>query len=340
MVSKKVFSFTALGIWGCAFGYFICYWPYSSLTKALSKGLLPGMKEGIPSFELLPISAIGAVLGMIFFLTVEGWWKFAGRRKIFGIEILCPNRWTFMSGLCSSLIIATTTLSYTFPGVSIVFVMLLMRGGVLIIAPIVDFLSKRKPKWYSLVGLALSFLSLLVAFSNKGGYNITLACAINVGIYLFSYFVRLRFMSKIAKSDQENANTRYFVEEQLVASPTMLITLIIIAFIDCGQGMHEIRLGFTEFLFSKYALYGLILGLFSSGTGFFGGLILLDKRENTYCVPVNRCSSVLAGVLASYSLMYFFHDKTPETSELIGAGLIVLAILFLTIPTLFGKKSK
>lgn len=338
MANKRIFSFTALGIWGCAFGYFICYWPYSALTKALSKGLFAGMKEGIPSFELLPISAIGAVLGMLFFLTVEGWWQYAGRRKVFGIEILCPNRWTFMSGLCSGLIIATTTLAYTFSGVSIVFIMLLMRGGVLILAPIVDFMSKRIPKWYSLVGLGLSFASLLVAFSNKGGYSITGACALNVGLYLFGYFVRLRFMSKIAKSDVENANTKYFVEEQLVASPFMLIMLIIISFIDYGKGMHEVQMGFTHLIFSPYVFHGLILGLLSSGTGFFGGLILLDKRENTYCVPVNRCSSVLAGVLASYSLMYFFHDRTPETSEMIGAGLIVLAIVFLTIPALLSKK--
>jgi len=338
-LSKKSFSLAAFGIWLLAFGYFICYWPYSALTKAVSKGLLPGMNAGIPSFTLLPISAFGAVIGMIAFITIKGWWKYSGRRKIFGVEVLCPNRWTFLSGICCSLIIATTTLAYTFKGVSIVFVMLLMRGGVLIIAPIADFFAKRKTRWFSWVGLAFSMLALIVAFSEKkAGFAISLLCAINIGIYLLGYFVRLRFMSQLAKSDDEEANTRYFVEEQIVGSPLMLLGLIVLAIINYGEGMHEIRNGFTVLPFNFYAIHTLILGLLSSGTGFFGGLILLDKSENTYCVPVNRSSSILAGVLASYTLAYLFGNDFPSVYELIGAGLIILAIIFLTIPVIFGKK--
>ena len=336
-MSKKTFSLAAFGIWFLAFGYFICYWPYSCLTKALSKGLLPGMNAGIPSFTLLPISAVGAVTGMIILISIKGWWKHVGRKEIFGISIPCPNRWTFMSGVCCSLIIATTTLAYTFQGVSIVFIMLLMRGGVLIIAPIVDFFSKRKPRWFSMMGLVFSMLALIVAFSEKGGYSITLICAINVSIYLAGYFVRLRFMSMRAKSVDENANIQYFVEEQIVGSPLMLLGLAVLALINYGGPMHEIRNGFTTLLFSDYAFHTFLLGVLSSGTGFFGGLILLDKSENTYCVPVNRSSSILAGVLASYTLT-FFGNSPPSHYQLIGASLIIVAIVFLTVPMFLGKK--
>jgi drug/metabolite transporter (DMT)-like permease len=329
-----------LGIWGLAFGYFICYWPYSALTKALSSGLLTGMPRGISSFELLPLTSLGALSGMIFFLTFKGWWKYAGRKKILGIEIPFPGKWTFYSGVCSSLIIVTTTLAYTFSGVSIVFIMLLLRGGVLIIAPVVDFFSKRKVRWYSWAGLALSLLSLVVAFSEAGGYTITLACAINVFIYLMSYFVRLRIMTRFAKSDDENSNTRYFVEEQLTASPLMVIGLCVLAAIDYGPGMHQIKSGFTAIFSTGFAWHTFLLGLLSSGTGFFGGLILLDKSENTYCVPVNRSSSILAGVFASYTLTFMFGHKPPSVYNLIGAGLIILAIVFLTLPLLFKKKEE
>lgn len=336
MNEKKSFL-ECYGIWALAFGYFICYWPYSALTKALSKGLLPGMFDGIPSFELLPISAMGAVIGMIAFITYKKWWKKAGQKKIMGLEVPWPTKWTFLSGICCTFIIATTTLAYTFPGVSIVFVMLLMRGGVLIIAPLVDFFCKRKVRWFSWAGLVFSFAALIVAFSETTTYTITMACAINVAIYLLSYFIRLRFMSKLAKSTNEDSNTKYFVEEQIVASPLMLMILGALALVNFGQGMNDIRHGFTTLFCSGYAVHTLVLGLLSSGTGFFGGLILLDKSENTYCVPVNRSSSILAGILAAYSLTWLFHESRPGVTELIGAGLIIAAIVFLTLPMILEK---
>jgi len=43
--------------------------------------------------------------------------------------------------VCTAGIIGTTTLAYTFEGVSIVFVMLLMRGGVLLIIAAILVLS-------------------------------------------------------------------------------------------------------------------------------------------------------------------------------------------------------
>lgn len=334
---KKFLS--SFSIWFFAFGYFICYWPYSGITKALSKGLFPGMEKGVESFQLLPVSAMTGVVGIFLFITLNGWWKYAGKRKICGINVFYPNKWTLLSGLFCTLISTTTTLAYTFPGVSIVFVMLLMRGGVLIIAPLVDYISGRKPAWYSWAGMLLSLFSLFIAFSNKGSYEITLACGINIAIYMGAYFVRLRFMSKIAKSEDKDDNIRYFVEEQLVTSPAMLIILIILAFVNYGE-FHNIRLGFTEFLFGPWAIYGIMMGLLSSGTGCFGALILLDRRENTYCVPVNRCSSVLAGIMASYSLMFFFNEKRPEISEIFGAILIIVAILFLTLPERLKKRDE
>ena len=51
-----------------------------------------------------------------------------------------------------------------------------------------------------------------------GSAQITVTCAIDVALYLASYFARLRFMSRNAKSTDPDTNRRYFVEEQLVAS--------------------------------------------------------------------------------------------------------------------------
>jgi hypothetical protein len=65
----------------------------------------------------------------------------------------------------------------------------------------------------------------------------------------------------------------------------------------------------------------------------FGGLILLDKRENTFCVPVNRASSMLAGLLASAFLTAVAGAPWLPISEVIGACLILAAIAVLAVPT-------
>ncbi len=331
---------TGLAIWGFAFGYFACYWPYSALAKAVTDGSYPGMEAGIPGVQLLPLTAMASLAGMFAFITAMRWWRHAGRRTVLGVSIPFPGRWTFMSGLCTAAIIPTTTLAYTFDGVSIVFMMLLMRGGVLIIAPIVDRVSRRRVSWFSWLGLGLSLGALVVSFAGKAGFAITVVAAVDVAIYLAAYFVRLRFMSRIAKSDDLDARTRYFVEEQMTATPVLVLSLGVMALIGSGGFMAAVRDGFTAIWGSGMVAEGLVIGLFSQGTGIFGSLILLDRRENTYCVPVNRSSSVLAGILATLSLTVLLGTKPPPWTEFAGAAMIVLAIVMLSLPALAAARRR
>lgn len=328
----------APSIWWFAFGYFACYAPYSALTKAVSKGLLPSMDSGISGFSMLPCSVMASFVGMLIFLTVMGWWKHATHREVLGMNLPTPRGVTLASGLCTAVIIGTTTLAYTFSGVSIVFMMLLMRGGVLVLAPIVDVVSGRKSRWFSWAALALSLGALVVTFSERGGYAITVVAAVDVTAYLAGYFFRLRIMSAKAKSEDPAENIRYFVEEQLVATPAVLILLVVVALIGQGDVMLEVRAGFTTFFSDSGVVpYTILIGFLSQGTGVCGGLILLDKRENTFSVPVNRCSSILAGVVAAWLLTLVLGNDPPSAHKMAGAGLIVCAILFLSIPPLLEK---
>jgi len=319
-------------IWWFAFGYFASYVPYSALTKGVSSGQIG--ETPVSGVELLPVSAIASLVGMFAFITAMRWWKFASSIQLGPFRVPVPTRYTLLSGICTAGVIATTTLAYTFDGVSIVFMMLLMRGGVLILAPIVDGLTGRKVRWFSAVGLVLSINALLVAFLEEkdAGFGLTWIALVDVVVYLGAYFVRLRFMTRLAKSDDLAQRTRYFVEEQMVATPVLVAVLGIGALIGHGAFMSDLRAGFTSFFDRPVVLEGILIGLFSQGTGIFGGLVLLDKRENSYSVPVNRCASVLAGVVASYAIMWWLGGAGPSIHELMGAFLIVQAILFLTVP--------
>lgn len=341
-----------LTIWGYALGYFLCYAPYSALASALSRGALPWPFQGvrITGFALLPVTAMASLCGVLVFITAMGWWRYAGHRRILGVSLPVPGPWTFLSGLSSAVIIGTTTLAYSLGEASILFMALLMRGGVLILAPLVDGLTGRKVTARSWAALVLSLVAVvcasldgIVEMVRPGlGTALTLGptSSVVLAVYLLGYFVRLRFMSRLAKSPDPLANVRYFVEEQLVATPAMVLGLLGLALVGAvsgGEGviptiLAELRSGFTDVLRGPALPVGVVIGLLSQGAGVCGGLVLLDRRENSFCVPVNRASSVLAGLCASYGLWLFVGFAAPSSNELLGAVLIVIAIAMLTLP--------
>ncbi|MFH1679672.1 MAG: hypothetical protein ABIH26_03400 [Candidatus Eisenbacteria bacterium] len=325
-------------IWWMAFGYFACYWPYSALVRATSDGVLPGLPGRLAGLTLQPIQVASSLVSMFIFISIIRWWKYPGRRSVLGVEIPFPSLWTALSGVCTALVIVTTNLAYTFSGVSIVFVMLLMRGGVLILGPIVDSLNRRSVRWFSAAGMLLSLAALVVAFTERGGYAITILCAIDVAAYLAAYFVRFQFMSRIAKSHDTALNIRYFVEEQMVATPFLMVLLALVALFGRGEMAGQVRAGFGGLPGAHAVAYVVLAGIFSQGTGIFGTLIYLDRRENTFCIPVNRSSSILAGVLASFTLAILFGRRPPSAHELAGALLVIFAILFLSLPAILGRR--
>ena len=321
----------AVSIWWWAFGYFAAYAPYSALTKALSDGHL-GAK--VPGNTILPLSTFTSLVVMMIFTWATGWWRYATQRRVGGLTLPTPTRWTALSGLCGATILTTTTLAYTISGVSIVFMMLLMRGGMLAMAPIVDAVSGRKVRWFSWVALGLTLSALVVAvLGHDSDVRLPFVAMLDVTAYLAAYFIRLRFMSKLAKSDSVEVTLRYFVEEQLVSTPSALLALGLIAL----SGAGELRAGFTELPFTAQWPWAVVIGALSQGTGIFGALVLLDKSENSFSVPVNRASSVLAGVLATLTLWALGMGHALPWQEAVGAGLVISAIVVLSVPGLLQR---
>ncbi len=125
-----------------------------------------------------------------------------------------------------------------------------------------------------------------------------------------------------------------------MATPVVLVLLAVGALFASGtEGfLFEVRAGFLNIWDTRIWPAVIVIGICSQFTGVFGGLILLDKGENTFSVPVNRSSSIIAGVCASYALHFFFDAAAPSWYKLGGAGLIICAILFLSIPPLVEKQ--
>jgi hypothetical protein len=325
--SRRTFT---LGIWALALGYFAFYAPYAALVRVTTTGA-PQPIDGV-AFRLGMVLAAGLATSVVMALTITflGWWRYPGRRVLLGTSVPWPTRRTLLTGLATAAIIYATTLMYTFSGVSILLAMLLMRAGVLMLAPVVDSLFKRRVRWFSWTAFALSLLALAAVAAELPNYRLTWALAATVSVYIVAYAVRLHGMNSLAKSQDRNATCRYFVEEQLVAMAALIGVPVVMAVVG-SSGMSEgIRHGFTAFASADALWPSLLIGLLYGSLYWFGTSVYLDRRENTFCISLNRCSSVLAAVVASYGLSFLAGHTGPNAGELTGAGLILSAMAVLS----------
>lgn len=328
-----------LGILGLTIGYFLWYTPYAGLAKALSSGLLPGL-DGVSGATLLPATALGAFAGTALFLGVSGWWRYALRHPAHSAPSAWPRRTTLVAGWFTALIIATTTLNYTFAGVSILFMLLMMRGGVLALSPVMDAVRRRRVHPHSWLALGLSLLAVSVALADVNTYHLTAAALASLGVYLFGYIGRFEVMSRVAANADAELGRRYLVEEQTAAFSWQLALCGLLALVTPGAFGAALREGFTGFLLTPAAVPAFAIGLLYAGLYVYGTRIYLHPREFTWCVPANRCASLLSGVVASYGLAWLTGIAAPGPGQLVATGLITVAIVALCAPALGGLRRR
>jgi protein-tyrosine-phosphatase len=322
------------GMLGLAIGYFLWYTPYAALTKSLSAGLLPGMDKEVGGLVLLPAAAVGTLVGAPLFLAMTGWWRYIGVRSVLGRVRRFPSGTMVVAGFFMALVIATTTLNYTFAGVSILFMLLMMRAGILILSPIVDTVRRRRVRIYSWIALVFSLAAVTTALSDVNSYTLTLAAAASLAVYYTGYIGRFRIMSRIAKTGDEQTDRRYFAEEAVASAVWQVVLCAVLAVVGLGSFSSALREGFTSFLLTPAVIPAFGIGLLYSALYVYGTLIYLDPREYTWCVPANRCASLLSGLVASFALTALTGIAAPGTGQLIGTGFIGLAIVALSYPAI------
>jgi len=325
--SRRTFT---LGIWALALGYFAFYAPYAALVRIISTGAPPAI-DGL-HFRVGMLLAAGLMTAAVMALTITalGWWRYPGQQEILGVRVRWPRRRTILPGLATVAIIYATTLMYTFSGVSILLAMLLMRGGVLMMAPVVDRLFERHVRWFSWTAFGLSLLALAAVAAELPSYQLTGALGATISVYIGAYAIRLHCINAVAKSRDREATCRYFVEEQMVAMGALALMPAALGLIGASGLSPEVRDGFTSFLSTTAFWPSMLIGLLYASLYWFGTSIYLDRRENTFCISLNRCSSVLAAVAASYAVALLFGRAQPNTGELTGAGLILTAMAVLS----------
>ena len=101
---------------------------------------------------------------------------------------------------------------------------------------------------------------------------------LNVAAYLFGYVLRFWNMGRLGKSRDRQANLRYFAEEQMVATPMLLVALGLVAVLGRGEAATELAAGFTSFWAAPELGFALAIGALYGLLCVFGTLIYLDHK--------------------------------------------------------------
>jgi drug/metabolite transporter (DMT)-like permease len=311
--------------------YLLAYLPNVVITKLVTTAPHPGLGRPLTGLETLPASLIISTVLTYLFIWWSGWHRDAHGVTILGRRVPVPTRYTLLSGLGTAMVLFTVPLSFTFEGVSIPFIQLLMRGDILLIAPLVDMVFGRRVRWWSWVALAMVLVALAITLSDRGGFHLQPLAILTIVLYTIGYFIRLAVMTKISKNGDPATVRRYFVEEKVFALPLSVAMLAAISAAGIGSQAGALSWGFVQVWADPVILPLLGIGVTLTIVSVFAIIILLDVRENAYCVPLERAASLIAGVGGALILAWVWGLPQPRPAELVGAGILIAAIVLLSL---------
>lgn len=328
-----------LPIEATVFLYLLAYLPNVIITKLITSIPHHGLGRPLTGLETLPASLIMSTVLTYLFIWLSGWYRDAHSVRVAGNRIPVPTRYTLLSGLGTALVLFTVPLSFTFKGVSIPFIQLLMRGDILIIAPLVDLMFGRHVRWWSWAALVMVSVAVAITVTARGGFNLPPLAVLTVLLYTAGYFVRLAVMTKVSKTGEPQSVRGYFVEEKVFALPLSVAILAIISASGIGGQSGELGRGFVAVWSDPIIVPLAAIAVTLTIISIFSIIILLDPRENAYCVPLERAASLIAGVLGSLILAWGWGLPQPHPVELVGALILIAAIVLLSVAPRWPRKA-
>lgn len=327
-------------------GYFIFYVitgiTVKYFTEFPSRDLAP-----MNSMEYLVYNTIGGNLIALAVVFSLRWYKFPSDRLVNVGPVKMPYEFLYIvpSGLCTAIVIPTTTLMYMLP-ISVMVAMVIMRGSVIVIGRVVDAIQikqgilKKRVYWEENVAVIFAILAVGVNLvSLKPGSFDFVKSPAAVGIltcYLLAYSFRIYIMNYYKNTAGKNVkqdNKSFFAIEQISASIFMILIAAFVFYV-LGHNTHipEIALFKSAIENPKPIWYwATVSGLAFGMVAFFSVFIFMFKgRTATFAGLVNRLTSLVAGTFATLVFAFSFGGKYPVQEDWMTLGFILVAVYFLT----------
>ena len=321
-------------------GYFTFYVLYGVAVKYL-RGPLD--MDGIAVLTFTTLGGVGIVFPIV---VARKWYRLHSNASVTKFGLTFPSEYLYIipSGICTAIVIPTTTLMYTLP-ITVMVAMTIMRASIIIISRLVDAIQIRqglldkhvyKEENIAIV-LALGAVGVHLYFGAKEdtGFDFlhNTAALVILGCYITFYAIRIYLMNYFKNTRAAGVkldNQGFFAIEQFAAMAAMAIiasSLLLLA----GDGPRMTL--FRAAISSPPATWhwGIIAGAPFGLAAFFSVFIYMFKgRTATFAGLVNRLTSLVAGTVATLLFWVAFDGTPPETQDWLALGFIVLAVFFLT----------
>ncbi len=363
MTSNKSSGSTAQLLQLCA-GYFSFYVLTGVLVKYFTALRHPAMSEMAYLFN----NTLGGSLIALAVVFIAGWIRLRSNRlvRVGPFQVPYEVAYIIPSGVCTAVVIPTTTLMYTLP-ISVMVAMVIMRGSIIVISRLVDevqirqgILRKRvyaEENWavvFALLAVATNVLLLpIVGMLEARGIHVAqafgLASALGknqfdfihsvpaltiMGLYIAAYTIRIyimNFFKNTRAKGVELDNKGFFAIEQIAASLTMVVACTFF-FLSPGLfGWTDVRITTFAAAVARPEWTAILSGVPYGAVAFFSVFIFMFKgRTATFAGLVNRLTSLVAGITATLLLALLFGLKWPTAQDWASVVFILIAVWFLT----------
>ncbi len=330
-------------------GYFLFYVATGLIVKFFT-GSVNGAVPRMDDMAFLAYNTFGANLTCLVPVLVLGWWRMESIRIIQLGAWKIPSELLYIipSGICTAVVIPTTTLMYTLP-ISVMVAMVIMRASVIVIGRVVDgvqiaqgILTKRV-YWEENAAVAFAVMAASIELMGSNGSSFDFlhnrAAMIILTSYIVAYAIRIYIMNyyKNTRPKGEPLNNRaFFATEQIAASLTMvaIATFVFFSprlFASWGE-LHQIT-GFVSAIRSPLPtwIWASLSGVAFGIVAFFSVFIFMFKgRTATFTGLVNRLTSLVAGTTATLLGWAIFGSKFPSLQNWVSLGFVLVAVAFLT----------
>jgi len=328
------------------FGYFGSYVVTGMLVKIFTTSApdYPGMDQ----VTFLVYSTLGGGLVCLLVVLSLGWYKLKSyqQAKVFGVTIPAELLYIIPSGVCTAVVVPTTTMMYLLP-ISVMVAMTIMRSSIIIVSRIIDaiqihqgILHKKVYKEENIgVVFALVAASTQLFWIKPGDFDFVhnpVAMTILSG-YILAYATRIYIMNYYKNTRPKGVpqdNKGFFAVEQIASSSTMFLVGLYL-FCCVLPSSDASPMAVYQRAFSQpHSLWfwGIVAGMpYGIGAFFSVFLFMFKGRTATFAGLVNRLTSLVAGTVATLILHYGFGGKFPKLADWISLVFIFVAVHFLAL---------
>jgi len=346
----------------CA-GYFGLY----VLNGMFAKIFTGGYPYHMPEMAYLFNNTLGGSVIALVVVFALGWVRLKSNRLVKWGPLTVPSEVAYIvpSGICTAIVIPTTTLMYTLP-ISVMVAMVIMRGSIIVISRLIDAVQIKQgilrkhvygeENWavvFALLAVATNVVLLpLVAYLEgrgiqaahwiglkpgglKGNFDFlhSVQAMTIMGLYIAAYTIRIYIMNYYKNTRAKGVplhNEGFFAIEQIAASLTMAGIVAFFFFAAPALGWNAKPLVDFHAGVSHPDLRAFCSGLPYGVLAFFSVFIFMFKgRTATFAGLVNRLTSLLAGTAATLLMFFLFKARFPTVQDWVSVGFILVAVYFL-----------